>query len=40
MRLKDGRFAVAWGEFAGKESFAGDDGRRYEHFKVTFFYAN
>jgi hypothetical protein len=40
LRLKDGRYAVAWGEFAGNESFAGDDGRRYDNFKVTLFFAN
>jgi len=40
LRLKDGRFAVAWGEFIGCESFAGDDGRLYDNFNVTLFFAN
>jgi len=39
IKLKNGYFAVAWGEFIGSESFAGDDGRRYDHFKLTLFYA-
>jgi hypothetical protein len=40
IRLKDGRYAVAWGEFRNNETFAGDDGRRYDNFNVTIFFAN
>ena len=40
VKSNDGRFTVVWGEFSGNESFAGDNGRRYQDFLVTRFIAN
>lgn len=40
LKRKDGQFVVAWGEFEGSESFAGDNGRRYKDFQITVFTAN
>jgi len=37
IKLSDGRYAVSWGEFKGKEEFAGDNGRRYKNIILTMF---